>query len=387
MNIRDTHFLKIRFTTFALMSMVLFLNSRSPAFAQFYATTTVSISVCGNAIVESNEVCDGGFAVNDAGYGSSIATRHCNASCSGYGPYCGDNVLQSLYLEQCDDGNNTGGDRCSAVCIQESTPITTTNPPPVTTGGGGGGGDFDGTISNLVSTRVFIDGKAYPGADVNVLKDGQVVGVVRASNDASFHYEAGNVTPGPTTYGFWAKDVFGVRSIPLSTTFQVTQNAVTTVSSVFLPPTLSVEQNRVDVGTPLIAFGQSVPQVVVGNVLDAGLEASATTTSGSDGKWNAVIPTDTLENEQLHTVKVFFETFSGGTNIKSGYSQLANFYVGVKDIGKTITADINKDGKVNLIDFSILLFHWNTTDVLADLNQDNSVNLTDVSVMLFYWTG
>ena len=53
----------------------------------------------------------------------------------------------------------------------------------------------------------------------------------------------------------------------------------------------------------------------------------------------------------------------------------------------SLRADLNKDGKVNLIDFSILLFNWNTDDTVADINQDGTVNLTDFSIMIFYWTG
>jgi hypothetical protein len=50
-------------------------------------------------------------------------------------------------------------------------------------------------------------------------------------------------------------------------------------------------------------------------------------------------------------------------------------------------SDINKDGKVNLVDFSILLTHWNEADDDADINQDGIVNLSDFSILLFNWTG
>ena len=52
-----------------------------------------------------------------------------------------------------------------------------------------------------------------------------------------------------------------------------------------------------------------------------------------------------------------------------------------------VSADINGDGKVNLVDFSILLFHWGTSDDIADLNEDGKVSLTDFSILLFNWTG
>jgi hypothetical protein len=48
---------------------------------------------------------------------------------------------------------------------------------------------------------------------------------------------------------------------------------------------------------------------------------------------------------------------------------------------------MNGDGKVNLVDFSIFLLSWNTTDAPADYNCDKNVNLADFSIMLFQWTG
>jgi hypothetical protein len=53
----------------------------------------------------------------------------------------------------------------------------------------------------------------------------------------------------------------------------------------------------------------------------------------------------------------------------------------------TRSADLNRDGKVNLVDFSILLSKWQTDDEVADINADGNVNIADFSIMLFQWTG
>jgi uncharacterized membrane protein YgcG len=60
---------------------------------------------------------------------------------------------------------------------------------------------------------------------------------------------------------------------------------------------------------------------------------------------------------------------------------------------KTLSArangtDINGDGKVNLVDFSILLYNWGRPKISkVDLNGDNVVDLRDFSIMLYWWTG
>lgn len=357
------------------------------------ATTTISISICYNGIIDAAEVCDDGL-FNNGAYGSTTATRHCNATCSGYGPYCGDGVLQALYSEQCDDGNATNGDLCTDQCVQEAPPVSTTTPPtpppppPVSSGGGGGGGGvFNGTIPVRAQTRVILEGKAYPNSSINVLKDGQLVGVVQSDANANFSYEATNMTAGPTTFGFWANDGRGIRSITYTTTFQVTQNAVTTVSNVFLPPTIDLTSKKVTLGGMLDGFGATAPLAKVSLFLDKEKNARTIATSSGAGLWSAMIPIDDVTDEAFHAVKAMFELFGPGAQSKSGYSQAVNFYVGLRDARTPRTGDLNGDGKVNLVDFSILLFHWDTDHDIADLNSDGKVNLTDFSILLFNWTG
>lgn len=52
--------------------------------------------------------------------------------------------------------------------------------------------------------------------------------------------------------------------------------------------------------------------------------------------------------------------------------------------------DINKDGSINLSDFSILMYYWHDTppaNKCADINKDGTVDLADFSIMLYWWTG
>jgi len=55
--------------------------------------------------------------------------------------------------------------------------------------------------------------------------------------------------------------------------------------------------------------------------------------------------------------------------------------------GECAGADLNHDGRVNITDFSILLYYWGTNNACADQNHDGTVDLTDFSIMMFYWTG
>ena len=357
------------------------------------ATTTVNISICGDAIIDGGEVCDDGFLNNDGAYSGSIAGRRCLPACDGYGPYCGDLVLQSLYAEECDDGNNSSGDLCSATCTNEDSPINSTSTPAGGTRGGGGGGATSGFIPFTNPTRVIIEGHAYANSDVTILVDGEVEGTARASDDGEFEYTVYKASPGATTFGFWAEDSRGTRSIVYTTTFQVTQNAVTTVSGIVLPPTITADRTSVKPGETIVFAGQTLPNAtVILQVLTDGVE-SATGQIESDelGDWELALGTDNIEAEKFHAAKVYFKFTENGVITQSGFSQALSFYVGLEDIDTELFTDLNVDGKVNIIDFSILLFHWGTdgrdSSPPADINRDGRVNLTDFSIMIFDWTG
>ena len=56
-------------------------------------------------------------------------------------------------------------------------------------------------------------------------------------------------------------------------------------------------------------------------------------------------------------------------------------------------ADFNFDTRVNIIDFSILIFYWesdpaigNITNICTDLNTDEIVNIFDFSILMHQWT-
>ncbi len=350
------------------------------------ATTTLLISVCGNGTIDGVELCD--TLPNTGGYSTSTAGRTCEPGCSAYGEYCGDFILQPIFGESCDDGNNVAGDLCDAICVQEAPPGSGTPPPPPPPAGGsgGGGGQFTGIVPVRLDTRIILEGKAYPSADVNILKDGQVVGVARADSSASFRYESNTLTPGPATFGLWARDSQGVKSISFTTTFQVIQNALTTVSGILIPPTIDAPQKKIKQGEPLTLVGETVPTGAVSAFVNA-IEEPVGSATTSNGRWSIVTDTSGLQNESFHSAKALFSLPSASTQEKSGYSSSLSFYVGEAEIGDIVSADLNRDGKVNLVDFSILLFNWGTTSITADLNQDANVNLTDFSILLFNWTG
>jgi len=362
-----------------LFFIVLLLGAAHLSYAKITtSTTTLTISICGDTIVNAGEQCD--IPGETGAYSTTILGRQCNTVCQ-YGPYCGDGILQTLDGEECDDGNNVSLDFCSATCKTERAD---------TGGGSVGGGGSSGSGGKdvpLGDTQVSIQGKAYPNASVTILIDGTTVGTVRTNNKGEFLFNVGT-EPGTASFGFWAVDSHGTRSLTVNTTFDVTQGAVTNLNGILIPPTIKANTVTVNPGAIITLTGQTVPSSNVEVSIDNGKQ-TLTTLSDTSGNWSVDFDTSTV-TVNTHTAKARVTTGQNALKSESVYGTVLSLFVGVE--GKaTSNSDLNRDGKVNLVDFSILVFWWGTpggnSNPPADINQNGKVGLEDFSILLFNWTG
>jgi cysteine-rich repeat protein len=363
-----------------VLTVICLLALTAPSFtvAQQVATSSLEISICGNSIVDADEDCD---VPSETGvYSQTIAGRQCNASCL-FGPYCGDGILQTGFGEACDDGNNNDGDFCSAICIVE----------PAGSGGGGssggGSGGGGGSDTELGDTQISIRGQAYPGRRVNFLLDAVTVGSVLSDNDGDFQFSV-EAEPGTATLGIWTTDRNDNRSITINNTFDVTLGAITNLTGIIVPPTISVVDQTVDSGDVIIVSGQASAGATVELHIDNSSRIEVVT-ANIDGEWSYELNTATLSTAE-HTMRA--RTVVGRSSLitESSFSATLQLFVGV-DGSVSQPSDLNRDGFINLIDFSILIFWWQTnggdSDPPADINQNGNVGLEDFSILLFNWTG
>jgi hypothetical protein len=220
-----------------------------------------------------------------------------------------------------------------------------------------------------------------------VLLDGKEIGTVRSNNTGDFDF-ATDASPGTVSMGFWTLDTNNIRSITYTTTFDVTQGAITNVNGVLIPPTLSINDTTVNPGDTVIFSGQTVPNTKVEVYIDNKAQV-LTTTSAGNGIWSITFPTTGL-SAAPHTARARFILGSGSLTTQSSFSTTIQFFVGV-DGAAVRPSDLNRDGNINLIDFSILIFWWGTaggnSDPAADINGNGKVGLEDFSILLFNWTG
>ncbi len=304
-------------------------------------TATVRIVVCGNGVVGGDEECDG----DDLN----------SQTCAGLGY----------------DGGTLS---CDAACDFDVSNCTTDGVP---TGNGGGGG------GTRVATKVIFQGKAYPNSSITILKDGKITTTVEADSKADFEAEITNLTAGIYTFGLWTKDKDGIKSITYTLTFRVRTDTITTVSGIYLPPTIDIDKTRLQRGEILNILGQAIPDVEVDVYIFSG-EIIEKTQADEIGAWLLPFNTQPLE-DGLHITKARFQL---NDEERSGFGEVLSFYIG--EGGPEIIspdADLNDDNRVDLVDFSILLYWWGTDNIRCDLSGNGIVDLPDVSIMLYYWTG
>jgi len=285
-------------------------------------------------------------------------------------------------------GQLTSGQSTSSTFVQNGGSIivnTTPIPPivPIVNGGGGGGATINPYPPNLI-----LMGRAYPLNKVVVLKDGQIIVATIAGPDGRFEVSLSNLVSGNYNFSLYGEDKLGLRSSFFTFPLYISSGVTTKVSGIFIAPTLAIDKVEVRRGDTLTIFGQSASQAEVTIAINSDNNFFIRTVSDKDGVYLGNFDTSPLAFGE-HSTKV---KAAIATEI-SPFSNTLAFLVGTKNTHSPSTqelkGDFNKDGRVNIIDFSIIAYWYKRPNPPAevDLNKDGQVDLTDISILVYYWTG
>lgn len=264
---------------------------------------------------------------------------------------------------------------------------------PVNTGDAGGGFESTNGPYRSGDAEVIIRGYAYPGSTVNALVDGFQSASTRASGDGSYSITISAISRGVYTFGVYAVEGGnGKKSSTFSTSFTVTGGRTSNLSNINIMPSVSVTPDPVTPGGALAVKGRSIPnaEITVENQNDksSGSKKTFTAQANSSGDWSLSIDT-TGFTKGTYKIRAKSKQLAGSL-LETNFSDYTLYGVG-QGADVPLNADLNTDGKVNLTDFSILLFWWgkdaSSTNPPVDINRDGKVNLTDFSILLFNWTG
>lgn len=278
----------------------------------------------------------------------------------------------------CGDASCNGSESCSTCPVDCGY-------CPVVPSGGGGGGEY---VYVAPVTGVIFSGQAYPNAIVTLLKDAQVATTIVAGADANFSISISGLSAGNYIFSVYSKDNNGMRSSLLPFPVSVTSGTITNMSGIFIAPTIAVDKSEVKRGDNIAIFGQSAPNGEITIVVNSDQEFFGTTTADKNGVYLYSFDTTPLNMGQYFTKS---KVALNGTI--SSFGQIISFVVGTKTIlAKSTTpvkGDLNGDGRINLVDFSIMAYWYKRPNPPAtvDLNGDGKVDLVDFSIMAYYWTG
>lgn len=289
---------------------------------------------------------------------------------------------------QCSDGIDNDGD--GKIDYPADTDCTSLSDNNEGTHQGTGGPGGPGGPS--VITQVVFKGKAYPQATVTLLKDAQVAATTKAGPDANFEIDLSGLSSGIYNFSVWAEDIKGRHSNTLSFAISITSGATTVISGIFIPPTIDIDKEEVKRGDILNILGQTAPKAQIAVFINSEEEIVKKTTADESGLWLYRFDSSEVDYGD-HSTR---SRASQGEDI-STFSQVAFFKVGYVTIYKKLKylpGDVNLDGRVNLIDFSIVAYWWKRpltaaakANIDGRINGDGKIDLVDFSVMAYYWTG
>ncbi len=239
-----------------------------------------------------------------------------------------------------------------------------------------------------VITRVIFRGYAFPSSIVTVRQDGAIVVQTPADPAARFDIELNDVAAGTHSYDLQATDAQGRVDRASNFTLTITEGTTTTLTGIFLGPTIAIDKEQVRLGDTVTMIGTTVPASTVSIVVNSVTEHTFTTNADGSGVWTYQFVADVI-GVGTHSARA---KATAPTSEVSAFSDTVSFAVLDREAqpcdGKR-PGDLNCDGKVNLTDFSILLYFWKQrtpSNARADINTSGIVDIQDLSIMLFWWT-
>jgi hypothetical protein len=333
-------------------------------------------------------------------HGAALASPTSNSvTVTGTVPGCGDGAIQTG--ESCDGFNLNnqscftlgffgGSLSCNANCTFNTAQCLLTPPPPPPPPGGGGGVGRP----PVAPTQVVFSGRAFPRSTVTILKDAQVAATTIADSNANFKVTLSGLLAGSYIFSVYAEDNRGIRSSLLTFHTSVAAGTTVEIGGIFIAPSIAVDKREVRRGDNIAIFGQSAPRSEITIRVNSAEEFYVKTNADRDGIYLYNFDTTPMDMGQHHA-----RSKSALAGAISAFGKAVGFTVGMRNVPWAaapmfLKGDLNNDGRVNLIDFSIAAY-WYKRPIGAEfvareierLNGDGRVDLIDFSIMAFYWTG
>lgn len=242
----------------------------------------------------------------------------------------------------------------------------------------------------VFATVLIIRGRAYPASSVIFLKDGERAASAEADSDGNFELRMTGLSPGSYLFAVYATDSTGRRSAPVTIFTTVEDEKTTVVDGIFIGPTIDADKREVALGEVILLFGETIPNADVTIFVTGEDRLILSVNADSIGHFAY-----RLQTGNLRLGEYLVKTEARRGDLVSALSKTTIFRVGTTTVFAPpfercgVVADVNSDCRIDLIDFSVLLFWFNVSNppVYIDFDGNGSVDLSDFSILIYYWTG
>ncbi len=313
-------------------------------------------------------------------------------------PGCGDGVVESgescdgssLNAQSCTTLGFSGGAlACAPTCIFDTSACT------ISSGGGGGGG---GASTKSAKSLVAFDGRTMPFGNITLLIDGAVVASTTADQLGQFSFSARNLPKGTYQFDVYGTDSTGIQTSTYSLRSTVAQKSVLKIDGIFLGPSFTSDMLEVAFGKNITFSGFAVPDsrtlITLRDQYGHTTFFMASTTA--QGTYSYTVQTGALQRGYYSGSAQSFKFSASSSPSRTIWVRIGDINTPRTDVSATCPArgDLNSDCKVNLTDFSILMF-WFRQELRGDFMQrektllsgDGKADLVDFSIIFFNWTG
>lgn len=262
-----------------------------------------------------------------------------------------------------------------------ATPVAATPPP---TGGGGGGTpvSYYGSLD--------LSGYSQPNSQVHILVNNVELITVTAGNNGTWTADLPSLYAGANKISIYYTDTEGRSSSKYSASADIAVNERQSVGNIVLPPTLSVNPQVIHLGDTVKIEGAAP----AGANIDITLKSKRKTktvsaTADNQGRWTIETSTkDLTKDAYTVTARAKLQNFTSIESLEVAlWIDVPPTVPPTAGVGKC--GDYNNDGRINLIDFSILIYWFGKPNVPPhiDCNRDGKADLIDFSILMYYWTG
>lgn len=231
------------------------------------------------------------------------------------------------------------------------------------------------------STNVYFGGYSFPNATISYSLNGEVISTIQADATGYFEGVYASVEAGENTFSFQAENYEGDESHLVSYAYTVQTASPVYISGVVLPPILDVSSEGDLEG---IAIPGSEIQIYGVDLSDQSLHVVNTISVNPDGTY-------AIEFD-LRDPTVYDQYYVGceWEGLDCGFSQVIEVQMvgdSYKFVGE-VFADFTQDVEVNFVDFAFIraAFLSGKNNPVYDLNKDGTIDLVDFSLLNYQWT-